>query len=120
MVFVDRFEPDRGWPAVIYIVAKPPGTYLAPICGRRLLKMKVTSIMEISLALPYWAELSIHVPFLAAFLLARAVVLVESLQALPANGASSREVVGVSASLVREYVCREYVCREYVCRPSSG
>lgn len=67
---------------VIYLLALPLGTYLAPFLGRRLFGIKATNIIEVASALPRWASILVHMPFIVFYVLARTAVLIESLASL--------------------------------------
>jgi hypothetical protein len=70
----------------IYFLAIPVGTYLAPFLGRVLLDIETTHFMEVASALPVWAKIVVHGPFVLGYAVARMAVLVESvlsLRALP-------------------------------------
>jgi hypothetical protein len=69
----------------VYIVALPLGTYFAPFIGRFVFYKQASSILEVASMLPYWAKLLVHV---LAYIVARSLVLTESiisLRALPAT-----------------------------------
>lgn len=71
---------------LLYVVAIPLGTYNAPWLGRWLFDMEAASILQLAAALPKWASLLIHGPFVLLYMVGRALVLVESmisLRALP-------------------------------------
>jgi hypothetical protein len=73
---------------VVYLLALPAGTYLAPFLGRRLFGIEATGILDVATALPRWAKVVVHAPFVGLYVLARTVVLVESfasLRALPSS-----------------------------------
>jgi hypothetical protein len=70
----------------IYVLAIPVGTYLAPFLARLLFDLEATHLLEVAPALPVWANLLIHAPFVLGYVAARGAVLVESflsLRALP-------------------------------------
>jgi hypothetical protein len=70
----------------IYVLAMPVGTYLAPFLARLLFDLEATHLLEVAPALPVWARLLIHAPFVLGYVAARGAVLVESflsLRALP-------------------------------------
>jgi hypothetical protein len=71
---------------LLYLAAIPFGTYNAPWLGRWLFDMEATSILQLAAALPHWASLLLHGPFVLLYIGGRALVLVESiisLRALP-------------------------------------
>ncbi|KAK4135148.1 hypothetical protein BT67DRAFT_292671 [Trichocladium antarcticum] len=70
----------------LYILAIPVGTHLAPFLGRWLFGMEATHLLQVAEALPAWAKILIHAPFVFGYVVARAAVIVESvlsLRALP-------------------------------------
>jgi hypothetical protein len=70
----------------IYFLALPLGTHFAPFIGERVFKAPAASILEVASMLPYWAKVLLHGPFVLAYIVARALVLAESvisLRALP-------------------------------------
>lgn len=69
---------------LVYICAIPLGTRFAPFLGRFLFDMEATGIIQVASALPRWAKLVIHGPFIVVYILGRVVVLVESLISLRA------------------------------------
>lgn len=71
----------------VYCVALALGTYYTPFIGRFVFHRKAVSVLEVASMLPYWAQLFLHGPFVFAYIMARAFVLIESvisLRALPA------------------------------------
>lgn len=71
----------------VYVLALPLGTYFAPSIGQFVFHRQASSILEVASMLPYWAKLLIHGPFVFAYIVARALILTESiisLRALPA------------------------------------
>ncbi|KAK3316956.1 hypothetical protein B0H66DRAFT_308132 [Apodospora peruviana] len=68
----------------VYVVAIPIGARLSPWLGRWLFGIKATSIIEVASALPTWARIAVHAPFIMGYLAARGVVIVESLISLRA------------------------------------
>ena len=71
----------------LYVLSIPIGTYYAPSMGHWMFKIEATSILDVATALPRWAKLLIHGPFVFGYIIGRAVVLTESivsLRALPA------------------------------------
>jgi len=73
---------------VTYLLALPVGTYLAPFLGRRLFGIEATGIIEVASALPRWAKILVHGPFILMYVAARTAVLavsLASLRALPAS-----------------------------------
>jgi hypothetical protein len=71
----------------VYILALPLGTHFAPFIARTVFKARASSILEVASMLPYWAKLLVHGPFVFAYIVARMVVITESiitLRALPA------------------------------------
>ncbi|KAF2182295.1 hypothetical protein K469DRAFT_587270 [Zopfia rhizophila CBS 207.26] len=69
---------------LLYILAIPLGTHFAPFLGRLLFDMEATGIIQVASALPQWAKLVIHGPFIVVYIMGRVVVLVESLVSLRA------------------------------------
>ncbi|KAK4237161.1 hypothetical protein C8A03DRAFT_34894 [Achaetomium macrosporum] len=67
-----------------YVLAIPLGTYFAPFLGRWLFDMEATHLLQVATALPGWAKLLIHGPFVLGYVVARAAVLVESVMSLRA------------------------------------
>ncbi|KAK4140691.1 uncharacterized protein C8A04DRAFT_31781 [Dichotomopilus funicola] len=67
---------------VLYLLAIPVGTHLAPYLGRLLFDMEATHLLEVAHALPPWAKLVIHAPFVLGYVVARMAVLVESVMSL--------------------------------------
>jgi hypothetical protein len=70
----------------LYVLAIPVGTYYSSVLGRCLFDIEATGIIEVASALPPWAKILIHAPFILLYIAARAAVLVESmisLRALP-------------------------------------
>ena len=69
---------------LLYLLAIPVGTYYAPHLGRWLFDIDATSIIQVASALPQWAKIVIHGPFVVVYVLGRAMVLAESLVSLRA------------------------------------
>lgn len=72
----------------IYLLGIPAGTYLAPFFGRCLFDMEATHLLQVAAALPPWAKILVHAPFVLGYLAARTAVLAESivsLRALPVS-----------------------------------
>ena len=68
----------------VYIFSLPLGTLFAPFIGRVVFKTRASSILEVASMLPYWAKLLIHGPFVIGYIVARMVVLTESITTLRA------------------------------------
>lgn len=69
-----------------YLIAIPIGVVSSRPFSRRWLPKEVGTPLEVAAQLPKWAQVMIHVPLLAAYLVARAYILLEgliSLRALP-------------------------------------
>jgi hypothetical protein len=60
------------------------GTRFAPFLGRLLYDMEATGIIQVASALPMWPKLLIHGPFVIVYIIARAIVLAESVASLRA------------------------------------
>jgi hypothetical protein len=76
---------DLGLIAV-YRIALALGKYFTSFIERFVFHKPASSVLQVASMLPYWAKLFVHGPFFAAYIVARAVVLVESiisLRALP-------------------------------------
>jgi hypothetical protein len=83
----------------VYILALPLGTCFAPFIGKFVFHKQASSILEVASMLPYWAKLLIHGPFVLAYIVARALILTESIISLRALPAAVYQDVNWSASL---------------------
>lgn len=71
---------------VLYLIMVPIGAVFCKPFSRKWLPKQVDTPLEVAAQLPRWAQVAIHVPILAAYMLARSYILLEgllSLRALP-------------------------------------
>jgi hypothetical protein len=83
----------------VYLLALPLGTYFAPYIGKVVFQKQASSILEVATMLPYWAKLLIHGPFVLAYIVARGLILTESIISLRALQAAVYQDVNWSAFL---------------------
>ena len=77
---------------VLYLIAIGLGILIADRFARFFFKTEVQSILEVASLLPKWAQIAIHVPIIAAYVIARTYIIVErpvSLRALPRSAYES-------------------------------
>ncbi|KAM0176229.1 hypothetical protein ACHAPC_009290 [Botrytis cinerea] len=69
---------------IMFIVALPLGAHFAPFIGRVVFKKQASTVLEVAAMLPPWGKLLVHGPFVIGYIIARVLVLGESVIALRA------------------------------------
>ncbi|TGO40540.1 hypothetical protein BHYA_0035g00140 [Botrytis hyacinthi] len=69
---------------VMFILALPLGAHFAPFIGRVVFKKEASTVLEVAAMLPPWGKLLVHGPFVIGYIIARVLVLGESVVALRA------------------------------------